>query len=1217
MASSKLTIGDLLYRLGFENDDQFVASLEQVLKRAEKTTEKGGEEAGKKGGRAAGRGFTEQFKATFGGAALGSFLGSALAGAFSGAIAAAQKFAIDSVREFAVYEQGLLQLKLAGETNLSALSQRIQDTAKATKVFSATDVSLAVGDLVKAGYDAETAFALVETGALGAASEVEAATGKFGNLAGVAGQLGNILRALGYDTSQAGRVMDVLARAAQDSNLDVSDLVDIVSRVGPTAKLAGLEIEDLAAQAAVLSNNGMEASLIGTGLRSVLQSLINPSGAVKGELDKLGISLVDSNGNLRDFNDVLDGLHELTERGGEGLQILTAATGSFGSAAAASLGSASETVKEFRANMDNAEGTAQTLADTMRNSAAGAAAEMAARIKDAKAALGEQLMPILLSLNESVFPTMIGWLGGLIQKWTDWEFILTGTTTALREQHAEFEKTVVAGMGQEWFDAQQKRLGILTRISELEGQLANWDRSTDWFGLGKGRAEAELADLRFQLAGVNAELTALSNQREQARRIGSWEGGDGQPFGPLPPGVTREQAEAAVAAVVESYRNLAAVEAELAAERERFAAAATAEEEAQSAARIKVLEAEVAAKKGLYAVAQQAAKSAGVTKDPLVDEAQRVQNDLQRLKLAYEQGKLTAKQYEDAVAAHLRRVDGLYERAASPEQSTAVLRTRKVLLDELARLDKAAAEKAEAELQRVIDAHREYTDSLKAAQAAQDEVASRQTARDQRREDRALLRVVEAHQEYTQSLKDAAAAQEALEERIKAREQRREDRATMRVVEAHQQYTQSLKDAAAAQAALDARIAAREQRREDTALRRVVEAHNEYTASLKAAAEAQAELEAREAAFAAARQARLEREARDAAARQALANLYPGYAGNAAGPTLAERASGSLVKLAQAQRTLGVATRDDVQAALEGQISAIERLLPLVEEGSDRYYELVAALAAARGALATLNAEVPDAKIPGMGSIDQIKSALRETEATIARIQADIAAGPDTATLAMLESRLAFFRALLNELRQALNLQEQAATDKSAGDSIKAEADELAGRLMDIAASFPTALVEGIRSGDIEGALSSALGNAADFFLDLMLKAILGPITEQLAASIAKSVAASAAGSAATGAAGAAGAAGGLAALGPTGLVLGGLALVASMLIGSQQRKQIAERPATAARAAVSGAPSVTYNLTANLDVTSTASWADPAFTARWRSETEALLVSLLGKVRR
>ena len=208
-------------------------------------------------------------------------------------------------------------------------------------VFSATDVSIAVGSLVKAGFDAETAFALVEAGALGASTEVDALTGKFGDLESTSAQLGNVLRALGLDASQSSRVMDVLARAAQDSNLNVSDLVDIVSRVGPTAKLAGLDIEDLAAAAAVLSNGGMEASQIGTGLRSVLLSLINPTGDLKGELDRLGVSLVDEQGNIRDFGTVLEGLHELTQRGGEGLQILTRATGNFGSTTASVLGASS------------------------------------------------------------------------------------------------------------------------------------------------------------------------------------------------------------------------------------------------------------------------------------------------------------------------------------------------------------------------------------------------------------------------------------------------------------------------------------------------------------------------------------------------------------------------------------------------------------------------------------------------------------------------------------------------------------------------------------------------------------------------------------------------------------------------------------------------------------------------------------------------------------
>src|SRR5690606_26828036 len=126
---------------------------------------------------------------------------------------------------------------------------------------------------------------------------------------------------------------------------------DIVARVGPTARLAGLEIEDLAAMAAVLSNNGMEASTIGTGLRSVLNSLIQPPATVRDQFDALGLSLVDQNGNLRDFNDVLTARGELTDQGGRGLQTIASGMDTFALATATGLGSASSTVQQFRSDL--------------------------------------------------------------------------------------------------------------------------------------------------------------------------------------------------------------------------------------------------------------------------------------------------------------------------------------------------------------------------------------------------------------------------------------------------------------------------------------------------------------------------------------------------------------------------------------------------------------------------------------------------------------------------------------------------------------------------------------------------------------------------------------------------------------------------------------------------------------------------------------------------
>lgn len=1251
MAKS-LTIGDLIFRLGYENEDQFVAELEKVVGKADKATEKAGEQAGKKGGRAAGRGFNESFKATFSGAALGSFIGVALERAFSGALQATVKFVADSVREYAVYEQGLLQLQLAGETNLGALSKRIQETAKVTRVFSATDISLAVGDLVKAGYDAETAFALVETGALGAASEVDAATGKFGDLSATAGQLGNILRALGYDTSQSARVMDVLSRAAQDSNLDVSDLVEIVARVGPTAKLAGLEIEDLAAQAAVLSNNGMEASLIGTGLRSVLQSLINPSGAIRKQLDDLGISLVDGNGNLRDFNEVLDGLHELTQRGGEGLQILTQATGSYGSTAAASLGSASETVKEFRTNMEDAEGSAQQLADTMRNSAAGAAAEMQARIADARAELGEELVPVMLNLYETILPGMVHQLGLFVDLLIalsnmDVPKILAALDPAYEgwDEMTGMERfgTIMGGGLSPQRSAEYERnlqglrdqaAAARDEVERLESRQASFQYRY-LFGLqARLETDRDLAAAREELAEATAALHR-AEQAAQADAVGLMDATGGGVAG----GGTVDE----VNDLVEAYRNLEQIEAELAEARKQHAASTSASEETRWAAEVRRLEAEREARLAVLKTKQATAKAAGSTRDPLVEEAQRVQNDLQRLKLSYEQGTLSREAYVAAQEAHLRRLDGLYGRVTSPEQSLAVLRAQKAFLDELLRLEEQAAK--EMEEIRAVNKDREeeqrYPSTLDGAGLAQlrrrirnREMAIAQAEQEEREAAMAEARRASRHrvqarddhpsitsrfgtpeelrawvEEQSRAEIEAERKKQAELERIRKEAQENlkkaagENRARVRQVEEEARrlgisVTQELRagtleglqeleaelvqllselgdDPSAAplvglltqtrSAIANVTEATREQESEQ---RRLIRAHNEYTESLKRA-----------------RQAEI------------------------------DRALGGTTRLVQAQRALGTATREDVRQALEEQITTLDGLIARTAEGTETWYDYVAAIEAARAALEALNREVPDFRMPDLGSADAIRRAFTQTESMIASLRERIATETDETVIALLEQRIAQYTALLQQLSIAVAELDQAVQDGATKDELERQAAVLAGDLMRVAESFPRAIVEGIRTGDIGSALEQALGGAADYFLDMMLKSILGPITEELTAAITKSLTARAAGDAASGAAGAAG---GLGALGPTGFLLGGVAILASMLAGASRSRQSAvERNQQTVRAAVSGAPSVTYNLAANVEVNSNAAWSDPAFTARWRSETEALVVSLLSKVRR
>src|SRR5690606_35040 len=205
-------------------------------------------------------------------------------------------------------------------------------------------------------------------------------------------------------------------------------------------------------------------------------------------------------------------------------------------------------------------------------------------------------------------------------------------------------------------------------------------------------------------------------------------------------------------------------------------------------------------------------------RDPIIDEASSIQRDLQRLKLAYDQDLISREWYEEQLEAHLRRLDGLREKSSSPEQATAVLRARKGFVDELARLDPAradaaakAAEEAEAALQKIVDAHNQYTDSLRALREAE---AAEQAERDARRREHAQRKIIAAHREYTDSLKAARDLEAEAAARAEAREARREERRLQVIAEAHRQYTDSLKEAIYLQEELEERIAARGARRE-------------------------------------------------------------------------------------------------------------------------------------------------------------------------------------------------------------------------------------------------------------------------------------------------------------------------------------------------------------------------------------------------------------------
>lgn len=535
--AEQLTLGDLIYRLGYQPGDEeaFIRDTQRLFDRAEGEAEKGGRETGKK--------FTSGFKGVFGGAALGSFLGTVMAQAFSRAQQAVTSFVQQSVRDFASYQQGLVQLKLAGVENLAPVEAEIKKIAEASKVFSTVDISDAVGQLVKAGFTAEQALTLVGKSADLAASEVDAATGSFGNISQIAQQAGQVVRAFGLDFSDTGHVIDVVAKAAQDSSADISDLIDAVSRVAPNGKQAGLSIEQLAGSIAVLTNKGIPAEYAARGLRSMLQSLINPPAAVKKQFDDLGISLVDQQGNVRDFNTVLSRLYDVLQQGGKGAQILGDGLGNVAVTIASSLGQSSNDVNQFSDNLVNADGSAKKLADTVRDSTAAELAAMQARIKDARVELGQELVPVIETLYTDVFPKLVSGLEQLIGLWQGLEYVITGTTQAITDMNAQSnaqyspENQKLLRRMQDL--RQQKQLpasivaGYERRVPGIESSYRLQARFPDYV-----KAHDQMKELDFQISDLMDQFRAnirRETQKTSQETANAKKPPPGPPTNPRPP----------------------------------------------------------------------------------------------------------------------------------------------------------------------------------------------------------------------------------------------------------------------------------------------------------------------------------------------------------------------------------------------------------------------------------------------------------------------------------------------------------------------------------------------------------------------------------------------------------------------------------------------------------------------------------------------------------
>jgi len=224
------------------------------------------------------------------------------AASFTQMSAAAASF-VSFVGAFKAFELQVTKVNSAvGGTaeTFKELSAAARNFALVSK-YSAGEAASSMVMLAQAGFSAQEAMAAMP-------AVLELAQASMENLDLVADTVASTIRTYGLNAEDATRITNLFAASVVNSLATVNKLAFSFRQVGPVAAELGLSVEQTAAALDILYNRGLRGEQAGTALRNILIRLIKPTNETYEAFYRLGISLKDSNGQLRNYQDILKDL---------------------------------------------------------------------------------------------------------------------------------------------------------------------------------------------------------------------------------------------------------------------------------------------------------------------------------------------------------------------------------------------------------------------------------------------------------------------------------------------------------------------------------------------------------------------------------------------------------------------------------------------------------------------------------------------------------------------------------------------------------------------------------------------------------------------------------------------------------------------------------------------------------------------------------------------
>lgn len=279
---------------------------------------------------------------------------------------------------------------VTGETgeNLTTMRELAKDMGETTSK-SATEAGEAIEYMGLAGWDLKE----IQEGLEPVLRASEAGVMDLGTTSDL---VTDSMSALGIETSDLSRYLDIASQAQNNSNQSMEQFLNAMVTAGGTFKMFNTPLEEAGSLLGILANRGFKGTEAGNALTSIMANLTTGAGQAGEAMSDLGIEVYDENDKfvgmtsiLEQLNTEFDGMSEAQRN--TYIQMIGGKTRT--KELNALLNGTSEELGELSESLYNSEGSLNSMADTMQDNLAGQITSLQSKAEGLAITFGEYLVP--------------------------------------------------------------------------------------------------------------------------------------------------------------------------------------------------------------------------------------------------------------------------------------------------------------------------------------------------------------------------------------------------------------------------------------------------------------------------------------------------------------------------------------------------------------------------------------------------------------------------------------------------------------------------------------------------------------------------------------------------------------------------------------------------------------------------------------------------------